>query len=207
VSGLALTHTCSLTMRRRRLIHCRRSLVIPTALASIITFSLIPSFAIPPQQPAAQQPADESQASPKARERLRRLREQPGNKTYMVGYSPALERELAELNGIEVPRNETQNAKRIRAEARRRLAAHEQELRRREKENPGLQYQSRAVLNEIKARIQRAHPGQQLLSTPSIGIIMPSSRKCRIKESAIVVGPSPPSRLLKAIRKFSRANG
>lgn len=142
-----------------------RSFIIPTALAAIVTFNLIPLFAITPQQPGAPQPADESQASPKARERLRRLREQRDNKTYVVGYSPAVEREMAELAGIEVPRDETKKAKRIREEARRKLAEYEQELRRREKESPGLQYQSRAVLNQIKANAQRAHPGQQLPST------------------------------------------
>ena len=62
-----------------------------------------PSFAIQTQnrKARAQQSTDDSQASPEARAKLRRLAQQ--KKTYQVGYSPVMDRKEAQLAGVEIP--------------------------------------------------------------------------------------------------------
>jgi cathepsin L len=101
---------------------------------------------------------DESRASPEAREKLRKLREQP--RTYQVGYSPAMEHKLAELTGIEIPKNETQKAKKIRAEAQR-LLAKQQELIKKSAANPEVRYLDYTPLTYIWQQIEKSHPGAQ----------------------------------------------
>jgi len=70
------------------------------------------------RQPRGRQSTEDSQASPEARETLRRLATQ--KKTYKVGYSPAMDRKEAQLSGIEIPKDEPQRAMLKRAENQRR---------------------------------------------------------------------------------------
>src|SRR5262252_10263079 len=84
----------------------------------------------------SQQPDDQSQASPEAREKLRRLLKQ--KKTYKVGYSPVMDRKEAQLTGIEIPKDEPRRALLKRAENQRKWSAYLTSLK--EKEKSGFRF-------------------------------------------------------------------
>lgn len=108
-------------------------------------------------------PHDESQASPEAKEKLRQLRAQ--QKTYLVGYSSAMEHKLAAMNGIEIPRGEARRAKTIRAEAQRWLAKKSQMYADVLKYYPDLKLPHLELQQKIRDDVQKANPGQQLPAT------------------------------------------
>src|SRR5262249_46972469 len=86
-----------------------------------ITTSVQPQSSAPRRQnrPShVQQSTDDSQVSPEAREKLRKLAAK--KKTYQVGYSPVMDRKEAQLSGIEIPKDEPQRALLKRAENQRR---------------------------------------------------------------------------------------
>jgi hypothetical protein len=134
-------------------------------LAMLLLIELASLNTPTPPSAAYQQtpPRDESQASPEAREKLRKLRAQ--KKTYLVGYSPAVERKLAEVAGIEVPRNETKRAKVIRAAAARKLAAQERIFREVEQRRPEARYLRDTISSRIRKQVQDASPRVQLPQT------------------------------------------
>ena len=92
------------------------------AATSFVVFFAQPSYVTSqqPPSPVRQAPPDESTASLEAKERLRKLAAQ--QKTYQVGYSPAMERKLTQLSGIEIPRGTVKQALQVKQEAKRRLA-------------------------------------------------------------------------------------
>ena len=108
--------------------------------------------------PGIQTPPSESQASPAAKEKLRRLREQP--KTYQVGYNPAMERQQAQLTGIEIPKDETAKAKKIRADAERLLAKQAEMLKKSAKDSK-LRFEDATPLTLIWQKIEKNYPRAQ----------------------------------------------
>ena len=120
-----------------------------------------PSFAIKTQsrKARAQQSTDDSQASPEARAKLRRLAQQ--KKTYRVGYSPVMDRKEAQLSGIEIPQDEPRRALLKRAENQRKWNEYLDGLKQREK--TGFRFKRWAgPEQEIRAQIRKERPGMPL---------------------------------------------
>ncbi len=109
------------------------------------------------QDPDVQQLQDETKASPKAKEKLRRLRVQ--KKSYLIGYNPALEREQAELVGTEPPKFNRQQAEQIKQESQQKLAEQTRLLK---KENPDVDFVREGVYAQIHRQLQADYPGQQI---------------------------------------------
>lgn len=107
----------------------------------------------------AQQSAEDSQASPEARARLRKLAAQ--KKTYKVGYSPAMDRKEAQLSGIEIPKDEPRRAMLKRAESQRKWNEYLAGLKQQEK--AGFRF-NRWVgpEQEIRNQVRKEHPGVAL---------------------------------------------
>lgn len=111
------------------------------------------------RQPRAQQSVEDSQASPEARARLRKLAAQ--KKTYKVGYSPAMDRKEAQLSGIEIPKDEPQRAMLKRAENQRRWNQYLADLKQQEK--TGMRFNRWAGPElEIRDHIRKQRPGTTL---------------------------------------------
>src|SRR2546423_191574 len=110
-------------MKLRRTFALLSSLLLPALLV------LVPATADQSPQPQpqtaapAQQPADESQASPAAQAKLRRLR--AAKPTYRVGYSPAVEVNVQDLADIEIPPDLPKTILSVRARSARWLAQRE----------------------------------------------------------------------------------
>lgn len=107
----------------------------------------------------AQQSAEDSQASPEARARLRKLAAQ--KKTYKVGYSPAMDRKEAQLSGIEIPKDEPRRAMLKRAESQRKWNEYLAGLKQQEK--AGFRFNRWAgPEQEIRNQVRKEHPGVAL---------------------------------------------
>lgn len=122
---------------------------------------LAPSSAAQRQnrQPRGRQSTEDSQASPEARESLRRLAAQ--KKTYKVGYSPAMDRKEAQLSGIEIPKDEPQRALLKRAEKQRRWNEYLNGLKVQEKS--GFRFNRWAgPEQEIREQLRQKRPGVTL---------------------------------------------
>ncbi len=111
------------------------------------------------RRPRAQQSAEDSQASPEARAKLRKLAAQ--KKTYKVGYSPAMDRKEAQLSGIEIPKDEPRRAMLKRAESQRKWNEYLAGLKQQEK--AGFRF-NRWVgpEQEIRNQVRKEHPGVAL---------------------------------------------
>jgi len=106
-----------------------------------------------------QQSTDDSQASPEARAKLRKLAAQ--KKTYKVGYSPAMDRKEAQLSGIEIPKDEPQRAMLKRAENQRRWNEYLNGLKQQEK--TGFRFNRWAgPEQEIREQLRKNRPGTSL---------------------------------------------
>lgn len=111
------------------------------------------------RQPRGRQSTEDSQASPEARETLRRLAAQ--KKTYKVGYSPAMDRKEAQLSGIEIPKDEPQRALLKRAENQRRWNEYLNSLKAQEKS--GFRFNRWAGPEQtIRDQVRKARPGVAL---------------------------------------------
>ena len=122
---------------------------------------LAPSSAAQRQnrQPRGRQSTEDSQASPEARETLRRLAAQ--KKTYKVGYSSVMDRKEAQLTGIEIPKDEPQRALLKRAENQRRWNQYLAELKQQEK--TGFRFNRWAGPEQaIRDQVRKARPGVAL---------------------------------------------
>jgi cathepsin L len=109
--------------------------------------------------PRARQSTDQNEASPAAREKLRRLAQQ--KKTYQVGYSPVMDRKEAQLAGIEVPKDEPRRAMFKRAENQRKWNEYLNGLK--EKEKSGFRFNRWAgPEQEIRAQLRKEQPGATL---------------------------------------------
>ena len=120
-----------------------------------------PSFAIQTQnrKARARQSTDDSQASPEARAKLRRLAQQ--KKTYKVGYSPVMDRKEAQLSGLEIPKDEPRRALLKRAENQRKWNEYLNGLKQQEK--TGFQFKRWAgPEQEIREQIRKERPGTPL---------------------------------------------
>jgi hypothetical protein len=113
----------------------RATLIIIAAATFVGTF-VRPPFVTGkrPEPQSVQKPSEESQASPEAREKLRRLAAK--KTTYQVGYSPAMERRLTQLSGIEIPRGTVNQALQVREKAKLALARFVERRERYFKEHP-----------------------------------------------------------------------
>lgn len=137
-------------------------------MKSYLALTLILLVVLPPMKETisssahnqqSQQPDDQSQASPEAREKLRRLMKQ--KKTYKVGYSPAMDRKEAQLTGIEIPKDEPRRAMLKRAENQRKWNAYLDSLK--EKEKSGFRFKRWAgPEQEIREQVHKEHPGLSL---------------------------------------------
>jgi len=109
--------------------------------------------------PRVQQSSDESQASPEAREKLRKLAAK--KKTYQVGYSPVMDRKEAQLIGIEIPKDEPRRALQKRAENQRKWNEYLNGLK--EKEKSGFRFTRWAgPEQEMREQLRKEHPGVTL---------------------------------------------
>ncbi|MGH9803288.1 MAG: C1 family peptidase, partial [Blastocatellia bacterium] len=130
--------------------------------AILMTLAAQTSSSVTPQrnrQAPAKQPTDQDQASPEAREKLRRLAAQ--KKTYKVGYSPVMDRKEAQLTGIEIPKDEPRRALLKRAENQRKWNEYLNGLK--EKEKSGFRYQRWAgPEQDIREQVRKEHPGATL---------------------------------------------
>ncbi len=107
-------------------------------------------------QSRTRQTTDQSQASPEARAKLRKLAAQ--KKTYKVGYSPAMDRKEAQLSGIEIPKDEPQRAMLKRAENQRRWNEYLNSLKVQEKS--GFRFNRwTGPEQEIRGQIRKERPG------------------------------------------------
>lgn len=132
------------------------------ALVLAVTLAQLPSTVTSQQSkpPSVQKTPDQSQPSPEALERLRKLAAK--QKTYQVGYNPAMERKLTQLSGIEIPRGTVRQALKVRQEAQQKLV---ESIRRREeylKANPDKVFDSIDVYKLLRRDLQNSHPGQQI---------------------------------------------
>jgi cathepsin L len=109
------------------------------------------------QQADTQQLADESTASPKAKEKLSKLRSQ--NRNYIVRYTRAMEREQAELVGTEPPDFSRQEAGQTRAASNQQLSELAQAIK---KENPDAEIVREGVYAQIHRNLEEANPGKQI---------------------------------------------
>ncbi len=111
------------------------------------------------RQPRGRQSADQGEASPEARAKLRKLAAQ--KKTYKVGYSPAMDRKEAQLSGIEIPKDEPQRAMLKRAENQRRWNEYLNSLKVQEKQ--GFRFNRWAgPEQEIRDQVRKERPGVAL---------------------------------------------
>lgn len=136
-------------------------LVLVLLAALILPTAQTPSSAAQRQnrQPHARQSTEDSQASPEARAKLRKLAAQ--KKTYKVGYSPAMDRKEAQLSGIEIPKDEPQRAMLKRAENQRKWNQYLADLKRQEK--TGMRFNRWAGPElEIRDQIRKQRPGTTL---------------------------------------------
>lgn len=120
-----------------------------------------PSSAIQTQnrKARARQSTDDSQASPEALAKLRRLAQQ--KKTYKVGYSPVMDRKEAQLAGVEIPKDEPRRALLKRAENQRKWNEYLNGLKQQEK--AGFQFKRWAgPEQEIREQIRKERPGATL---------------------------------------------
>jgi cathepsin L len=119
---------------------------------------------------ATQQADDESQASPAAREALRRLRTQ--KTTYRVGYSSAVEVNVKDLADIEIPPDLPKTLRRVKAESARRLAATRATVARFNREHANDKLTAEWDLyGLLKADFQKRQPGQSV--PPTVNAIAP----------------------------------
>lgn len=108
------------------------------------------------QSPNGQKPPDQSQVSPEARAKLRKLAAQ--KKTYKVGYSPAMDRKEAQLTGIEIPKDEPQRAMLKRSENQRKWNEYLNGLKQQEK--TGFRFNRWAgPQQEIREQVRKERPG------------------------------------------------
>jgi cathepsin L len=136
-------------------------LAILGAVFLVVAFSwLSPVIGQQAHASSTQQPTDESQASIEAKEALRKLAAK--KITYQVGYSPAMERKLTKLTGIEIPRGTVRQAQQVRREAQLRLAQEKQRLGQYYKEHPDELFDSIDVYELIRGELQKSHAGQPL---------------------------------------------
>ena len=111
------------------------------------------------RQPRGRQSTEDSQASPEARETLRRLAAQ--KKTYKVGYSSVMDRKEAQLTGIEIPKDEPQRALLKRAENQRKWNQYLADLKQQEK--TGMRFNRWAGPEQaIRDQVRKARPGVAL---------------------------------------------
>lgn len=108
--------------------------------------------------------SEPNQPSPEALEKLRQLAAK--QKTFQVGYSPAMDRKLTQLSGIEIPRGTVKQALQVRQKAKAALAKSIKNREQYYKEHPNEFFESRDVYQEIKNNLQKAYPGQQIPSEP-----------------------------------------
>jgi hypothetical protein len=135
---------------------------------SILVLALAPLLPIgasqQSQESRPQKSSEQNQPSPEALEKLRQLAAK--QKTYQVGYNPALERKLTQLSGIEIPRGTVKQALQVRQEAKRKLA---ESIKRREqyyRENPDLIFNSVDVYELIRRELREANPGKPIPNNP-----------------------------------------
>lgn len=111
------------------------------------------------RQPRTRKMTEQSEASPEARAKLRKLAAQ--KKTYKVGYSPAMDRKEAQLSGIEIPKDEPQRALLKQAENQRKWNEYLNGLKQQEK--TGMRFNRWAgPEQEIREQVQRERPGVAL---------------------------------------------
>lgn len=132
----------------------------------LVTLAQLPSTVTSQRSklPRVQKTPDKNQPSVEALEKLRKLAAK--QKTYQVGYNPAMERKLTQLSGIEIPRGTVRQALKVRQEAQQKLA---ESIRRREeylKANPDKVFDSIDVYELLRRDLQKRHPGQQIPTTP-----------------------------------------
>jgi C1A family cysteine protease len=144
----------------------RLRFTIFAALVLTVTLTQLPSTVTSQQSKpqSIQKTPDQNQPSPEAQEKLRKLAAK--QKTYQVGYNPAMERKLTQLSGIEIPRGTVRQALKVRQEAQQKLA---ESIRRREeylKANPDKVFDSIDVYKILRRDLQNAHPGQQIPNEP-----------------------------------------
>ena len=136
-----------------------RVLMIAATLFAAVFVQPFSVTSRPAQSPGAQKAPEEEQASPEARETLRRLLQQ--KKTYKVGYSPAMDHKAAELANVEVPKDEPRRAMRKRAENQRKWNQYLNSLK--EKEKAGFQFNRWAgPEGDIREQLRKERPGTTL---------------------------------------------
>ena len=137
----------------------RFTILAASALMLILAF-LTPSVAQRQnRQTRTRQSTDDSQASPEARAKLRKLAAQ--KKTYKVGYSPVMDRKEAQLSGIEIPKDEPQRAMLKRAENQRKWNEYLKTLEDWKKKD-GVQIKREGPEFSIRQQASKEHPGATL---------------------------------------------
>ena len=111
------------------------------------------------QKSEAAQTADQSEPSPEAKEKLRKLAAE--QKTYKVGYSSVMDRKEAQLTGIEIPKDEPQRALLKQAENQRKWNQYLADLKQQEK--TGMRFNRWAgPEQDIRDQIRKNRPGLNL---------------------------------------------
>ncbi len=139
----------------------RLRFAIFAALVLAVTLTQLPSTVTSQQSkpPSVQKAPEQSQPSPEARKTLRRLAAQ--KKTYKVGYSSVMDRKVAQLSGIEIPKDEPQRAMLKRAENQRRWNEYLNSLKVQEKS--GFRFNRWAGPEQtIRDQVRKARPGVAL---------------------------------------------
>lgn len=136
----------------------RLRFTIFAALVLTVTLTQLPSTVTSQQSkpPSVQKTPEQSQPSPEALEKLRRLAAK--QKTYQVGYSPVMERKLTQLSGIEIPRGTVRQALKVRQEAQRKQAEWWEAMKRSYNGN----VESLDIYKIIRDDLQKTNPGKQI---------------------------------------------
>lgn len=144
----------------------RLRFTIFAALVLTVTLTQLPSTVTSQQSkpPSVQKAPGQNQPSPEAQEKLRKLAAK--QKTYQVGYNPAMERKLTQLSGIEIPRGTVRQALQVRQKAKAALAKSFQLREQYFKAHPDEFFESKDIYAEIKADLQKAYPGRQIPNDP-----------------------------------------
>ena len=140
--------------------------MIPKRLLAVLTLMILAIVSArnplsatyqPTQELDVKQLQDETKASPKAKEKLSKLRSQ--KKSYTIGYNPALEREQAELAGTEAPKYNRQQADQIRLQAQQKL---DEQILQLKTDYPNVDFVSQGVYSRIYRQVEAANPGKEV---------------------------------------------
>lgn len=136
----------------------------------LVLFSLLLSLASCTSSPSASQPAgtDESRLSSRIREKLDRIRGRLKNKQqnkaprYKVAYSPALERDVNNLAGIEIPTEAVRQNGQARADAIRRRTERRKKIEEFLRDHPDEETPDYDISLKILKKLREANPDKQI---------------------------------------------